>query len=501
MSSTRRYQQSLNRQQTMLLPPSVEDYVSQQNMVRAIDAYVDTLDLQALSFTNTAVISEIGQPAYNPAALLKLYLYGYLQRTRSSRQLEKESRRNLEVIWLIEGLRPSYKTLADFRKDNSQALKAVNRDFLLLCKELDLFGGEEVAVDGSFFKADASKSGIYTEHSLNKSLAALDEKIDKYQKALEQQDKADDEAGKGSLIEDDQLEEKIKQLQNRQKQKKALQQQLKDSGQKQLSSVDKDARLLKKRGQSTAGYNVQIVVDSKYKLIVAQDVTQDGNDSALLAPMLEKAQQILNAKNLTGLADTGYHTGKQLKACEEQGISVYVAIPKQASAAAQQGRYALKHFHYNTEEDCYHCPQGNKLLPRKKAQQKEHKKLIIYRSQTTDCNNCPLRTQCLSAKASTRKIERWEHQAVVEQNQQRMKEKPQASRQRGALVEHPFGTLKHRAGMHHFLMRGLEKCTGEFSLMVLGYNFTRVMNTLGVESFRDYCVLRQENRAKTVQYA
>jgi len=217
--------------------------------------------------------------------------------------------------------------------------------------------------------------------------------------------------------------------------------------------------------------------------------------------MLEKAQEILDSENLTGLADTGYHNGKQLKACEDQEITVYVAIPKQASAAAQQGRFALEDFHYNAEEDCYHCPQGNKLLPRKKPQQKEDKKLFIYRSQATDCNSCPLRTQCLSATASTRKIERWEHQAVVEQNQQRMQENPETVRQRGALVEHPFGTLKHRAGMHHFLMRGLEKCAGEFSLMVLGYNFTRVINTLGVDAFRDYCVQRQENREISVEYA
>jgi hypothetical protein len=217
--------------------------------------------------------------------------------------------------------------------------------------------------------------------------------------------------------------------------------------------------------------------------------------------MLEKAQDILDSENLTALADTGYHNGKQLKASEEQGVTVYVAIPKRAGTAAQQGRIGFKDFHYNVEEDCYLCPQGNKLPPRKNPKQKEGKKLFVYRSQAADCNDCPLRTQCLSAKASSRKIERWEHQAVVERNEQRMNENPQTVRQRSALVEHPFGTLKHRAGMHHFLMRGLEKCAGEFSLMVLGYNFTRAINTLGVDSFRDYCALRQENRAKTVQYA
>ena len=218
--STRRYHASLNRQQDMLLPPRVEDYVHQDNTVRTIDAYVNTLDLQAFGFKHTQVIGGSGQPAYDPAALLMLYLYGYMQGLRSSRKLERETRRNLEVIWLVEGITPSYKTIADFRKDNSAALKAVNRDFVLLCKELSLLGGEQVAVDGSYFKGDTNKDNIYTEDKLKKQLAALDDKITAYQEALAQQDKADDQAGKGSLDEDEQLSAKLKRLQAKQAEKK-----------------------------------------------------------------------------------------------------------------------------------------------------------------------------------------------------------------------------------------------------------------------------------------
>lgn len=497
----RRYQQTLNRQQDMLLPPRVEDYVSQNNTVRAIDAYVNTLDLQQLEFKNTQSVISAGQPAYDPAALLKLYLYGYFQGIRSSRKLERETCRNLEVIWLVEGLQPTYKTIANFRKENSAALKATNRDFLLLCKELSLFGGEEVAVDGSFFKADANKDGIYTEEKLNSQLESLDKKITAYQEALDQQDAVDDKADQDHLAEDEQLNEKLLILKEKQAQKKALQQHLADSGNKQISTVDKDARLLTKRGQTIAGYNVQIAVDSKYKLIVAEEVTQDGNDTQLLAPMLEKAQAIIGSESLIGLGDSGYYNGSQLKECEDQNITVYVAIPDKSKKIGQQKRFTREQFVYDEEKDCYHCPQGESLKRNGNVVRKSNKKTYgLYKSKASVCNRCPLREHCLTQKTKLRQIERWEHEAVIDRHQERMEENPQAMRQRGALVEHPFGTLKHRAGINHFLMRGLKKCRGEFSLMVLGYNFTRVLNILGSDFLRDYCVQRQENTLKNVSY-
>ncbi len=497
----RRYQQTLNRQQDMLLPPRVEDYVSQNNTVRAIDAYVNTLDLQQLEFKNTQSVISAGQPAYAPGALLKLYLYGYLQGIRSSRKLERETGRNLEVIWLVEGLQPTYKTIADFRKENSAALTATNRDFLLLCKELSLFGGEEVGVDGSFFKADANKDGLYTEEKLNNQLEYLDKKITAYQEALDQQDAVDDKADQGHLAEDEQLNEKLLILKEKQAQKKALHQRLESSGNKQISTVDKDARLLTKRGQTIAGYNVQIAVDSQYKLIVAEEVTQDGNDTQLLAPMLEKAQEILDADKLTGLGDSGYYNGSQLKECEDQDITVYVAIPDQSKKIGQQKRFTREQFIYDEEQDCYHCPQGEPLKRNGNVVRKPSKKTYaVYKSKASVCNQCALREHCLTQKAKLRQIERWEHEAVIDRHRERMEENPQAMRQRGALVEHPFGTLKHRAGINHFLMRGLKKCRGEFSLMVLGYNFTRVLNILGSDFLRDYCVQRQENALKKCVY-
>ena len=499
--TSRRYQKTLNRQQEMLLPVRVEEYVSENNSVRAIDAYVNTLNLQSLGVNHTqAVVSQTGQPPYPPQAMLKLYLYGYLQDIRSSRKLESETQRNLEVIWLIEGLRPSYKSIADFRKSNSAALKAANRDFLLLCKELALLGGEDVAVDGSFFKADASKAGIYTETKLNKQLAALEQKINDYQQALAEQDAADDKAGKGSLVEAPHLADKLKRLQEKQAEKKVLQQALKDSDQKQLSTVDPDARLLSKRGHTVAGYNAQIAVDSLHKLIVAEDVTQDGNDTQQLAPMLAKAQDILQSDKLTGLGDAGYYDGEQLKSCEEQGIQVYVAIPDKSKAIAAQGRFTRDQFRYDAGQNTYTCPQNQTLNPSGK-QQKNAKTYTRYQSKATDCRHCPVAKHCLTEKARIKQLYRWEHQAVIDRHKQRMAQKPGIMKQRGALVEHPFGTLKHRAGMHHFLMRGLEKCRGEFSLMTLAYNFTRVLNILGVDKLRDYCVQRSENQVKNVQYA
>ena len=497
----RRYHQTLDRHQEMLLPPRIEEYVSKNNTVRAIDAYVETLDLQELGFKNTKFAMKSGQPPYNPASLLKLYLYGYLQGIRSSRKLERESSRNLEVMWLIEGVQPTYKTIADFRKNNSTSLKASNRDFLLLCKELSLFGGEEVAVDGSFFNADASEAGIYTEDKLNQQLLDLEKKIDVYQQALAEQDARDDKAEQKNLVEDVALVEKIELLKQKQAAKKALQERLQKSGNKQISTIDEDARLLKKRGQTVAGYNAQIAVDSKHKLIVAEAVTQDGNDTQQLAPMLGSAQEILASENLNGLGDAGYFNGKQIKECTDQNITVYVPVPKHSSSAVKKGRFGRNDFPYNAEQDSYICPQGSSLTPIKGSKQKDGKNIISYRSKSSDCKDCPLRDQCLTTKAKVRVIERWEHEEVLEAHKTRMKESPGIMKKRSALVEHPFGTLKHRAGMNHFLMRGLEKCNGEFSLMVLGYNFTRVLNILGVDFLMDYCAQRRENTLKNIKYA
>ena len=501
----RRYQKSLDRQEEMVLPARVEDYVSENNPVRAIDAYIDTLNLEKLGFKNTTFVVHAGQPPFDPEALLKLYLYGYIQGIRSSRKLACEAQRNLEVIWLMRGNQPCYKVISDFRKDNCKAIKLVNRDFMLLCKELALFGGKEVAVDGSFFNGDTNKSRIYTEKNLKKQVDAIEKKILEYQKAINEQDLADNEAGYGTLSEDEELSKKLKHLKERQAEKKKLQKQLHDSDETQISTVDKEARLLTKRGQTIAGFNVQIVVDSQYHLIVANDVVQDGNDSQQLYPMLKKAQTILQSEHLVGLGDTGYYNGTHLKLCEEQNIIVYIPIPKQPKEVLKEGKerhFTSADFTYDAEQDCYHCPQDKKLTRQgKNLRHLRDKNYRRYKSQQAICNECPLRERCLTGKLKHKEILRWEHSEVYVRHQKRMETRPDNARQRGAIVEHPFGTFKHRAGMHHFLMRGLKKCCGEFNLMVLGYNFTRVLNILGVDALRDYCVQRTENELKNGKYA
>jgi transposase len=498
--TSRRYKSVSNRQQISLLPPSIEDYVQETNPVRAINTYVATLDLEKQGFQNSSGGVCAGQPAYPPEALLKLYLYGYINKVRSSRRLESETCRNLEVIWLVEALRPSYKTIADFRKNNSKALTVTNRDFVLLCKELQLFGGETLGIDGSFFKADANKDSIYTEDKLHRQLQQLEQKINAYQEQLALQDEADNQAGLGSLTEDNHLNEKITALKEQQAVKKALQKRLQTSGAKQVSVIDPDARLLSKRGQTIAGYNVQIAVDAKHKLIVAEAVTQDGNDSQQLMPMTNKAQDILASENLAVLADSGYYEGNQIKQCEDQHIIAYVAIPDRSNVKTQ-GRYTRDQFSFNADSDTYTCPQGILLTRYGTPHQINNKTYDRYKSKASACKQCPVPSQCLTDKATSKQLMRWEHEDVAERHQTRMHNSKGIMRQRAALVEHPFGTLKRRAGWDHFLMRGLEKSQGEFSLMVLGYNFTRVLNILGMGTLRDYCVQRSQNKTVILGYA
>ncbi len=498
--TSRRYKPVSNRQQISLLPPSLEDHVHETNPVRAIDAYVETLGLAKQGFQNGQGGVCAGQPAYPPEAPPKLYLYGYINKVRSRRRLESETYRNPEAVWLVEALRPSYKTIANFRKDNGQALTATNRGFVLLCKELQLFGGETLGIDGSFFKADANKDSIYTEDKLRKQLERLGQKTKAYQERLALQDEADNQAGLGSLVEDSQLNEKITALKEKQAVKEALQKRRHDSEAKQLPTVDPDARPLSKRGQTLAGYNVQVAVDAKHKLIVAEAVAQDGNDSQQLMPMVDKAQAILASGNLTVLADSGYYEGNQIKQCEDQHIIAYVAIPDRSDAKTQ-GRHTRGQFSFNVDNGTYACPQGKPPVRYGAPHQINNKTYARYKSKVSACKRCPVRSQCLTDKATSKQLMRREHEDVAERHQARMHNSKGIMRKRGALVGHPFGTLKRRAGRDHFLMRGLKKSTGEFSLMVLGCNFTRVLNILGMGTPKDYCAQRGKNKAVILGYA
>lgn len=476
------------REQIYFLPPRIEDYVGPDNPVRAIDGYVDALNLGELGFRHADRAVGVGQPPYDPGDLLKLYLYGYLNQVRSSRRLERETCRNLELIWLLKGLRPGYRTIAKFRQENWAALKAVNRSFVLLARELDLVGGELVAIDGAFFNGDASKGSIATRKKLTGQLAALDHDIEAYGATLETNDAAEASLSSGG---DDHnsggggdIAQKMAALMIQRAQRQAELQQLEASGETQLSRTDADARLLTKNGQTVAGYNVQIVVDDRHKLIVASEVVNDGNDTGQLYAMAQAAKQALATETLTVVADVGYYNGATLKHCEEHGIIAYVPPAERTGRLAAQGCFTHEDFAYDAEANAYRCPAGMPLWPTKRLKQNTGGRLEArYVSRKPVCHACSLRGRCITAKSGTRTIHRWEHEDVLERHRARMQDADALMRRRAGMAEHPFGTLKCRAGYRHFLVRGFDKVRGEWNLMALCYNFTRVLNILGFDRF------------------
>lgn len=482
--TNRTFKSGAAREQVSLFPPRIEDYVDRDNPVRAIEAYVGSLDLAALGLRHTDEGVGAGQPPYHPADLLKLYIYGYLHRVRSSRRLEREACVNVEVMWLLSGLRPGYRTIGNFRKDNGAALKKANRDFVLLLRDMGLLGGELVAIDGAFFHGDASKGSIVTRHRLSETVVAVERDIEAYTASLETNDTAEDQAAPAEG-----LAEKLAALKEKHAELTAGLARLAESGETQLSRTDADARLLSKRGQTIAGYNVQIAVDDRHKLIVASEVVNDGNDTGQLHAMAVAAKEALGVETLQAAADTGYFNGETLKACEADAIVAYVPEPDRTGATAAQGRFSVKDFTYDAAADIYRCPAGAELRRMRGYKLDAAGKLQIrYASRGSVCKVCPLRQQCLTPKARRRDVYRWEHQEVVERHRVRMAQ-PEASEMmshRASLVEHPFGTLKCRAGYRHFLLRGFTKVRGEWSLMALCYNFTRVLSILGLDRFLAY---------------
>lgn len=488
--TNRTFKSGLNREQPSLLPARVEDYVERANPVRAIEAYVRALDLKKLGFCHTGPSKAVvGQPPYDPADLLKLYLYGYVNQIRSSRRLEREAQRNLELIWLLKGLTPGYRTIGNFRKDNWAALRAANREFVLLARQAGLVSGALVAIDGAFFHGDASKASIRTRKGLTKQLAAIDKDIEAYRSALDANDAAEErhpkDRGEDGRDGGD-AGQKLAALMAKRAQAKADLDRLDESGETQLSKTDPDARLLSKSGQNVAGYNVQIAVDDQHKLIVASEVVNDGNDSGQLYAMAAAAKDALGAETLHATADVGYYNGETLRACEADAIVAYVPQAAKNNRLAKQGRFTLKEFIYDAERNVYRCPAGAELRPMEGYKEDVGgKRHVRYAAFQSTCSACPLRSRCLTDKARRRELHRWEHQAVVDRHRARMAraEANTIMRRRAALAEHPFGTLKCRAGYRHFLVRGFNKVRGEWSLMALCYNFTRVLNIVGFDGF------------------
>ncbi len=488
--TNRAFKTGESRDQTNLLPPRIEDYVGPDNPVRAIESFVCALDLAKLGFRHADRGMEVGQPPYDPADLLKLYLYGYINQVRSSRRLEREACRNLELIWLLKNLKPGYRTIANFRKENWKALKAVNRGFVLLAREIGLVGGTLVAVDGALFHGDASKASIFTRRRLAEQIATLDKEIEAYGKSLDANDATEagqrtDGQGDGGGGHGGDLGAKVTELMARRSRAQADLEGLELGDKRQLSLTDPDARLLSKGDQTVAGYNVQSVVDDKHKLIVASEVV-NSSDAGHLHAMAKAAKEVLEAETLQVLADAGYYSSADLKACEDDGIVAYVPPSEGNGMLEKQGRFSLRDFSYDATADAYRCPAGELLRPTKKRFTNTSGRVEIrYLSRKAICDRCPLRARCLAPKAVQRSIGRWEHEDVIERHRARMQSADAGDlmRRRSGIVEHPFGTIKCRAGYRHFLVRGFNKVRGEWSLMALCYNFTRVLNILGLERF------------------
>lgn len=460
-----------SRNQIYLLPESVDDYIGEDNPVRFLDAFVGKLELGELGFQH-AVPAEVGRPAYDPGDLLRLYLYGYLNRIRSSRRLEKEAARNLEVMWLIRKLRPDFKTIADFRKDNSGAIKRVCREFTLLCQQLDLFGGELVAIDGSKFQAVNSKGRNFSARKLKQVIEEIDAKIEAYLKQLDQRDV---EEARVAVPRAAEMKEQLERWRERKQVYENCQQQLQQSGEKQISLTDPDSRKMSMGHGSQIGYNVQVAVDAKHKLIVEHEVTTAVTDQGQLTLMAERAKRTLGVDRLEVLADMGYYDGAEVKKCEQQGIMAYIPKPL-TSANTKLGLFGKERFHYDTDKDVYVCPAGEEL--RYRFGTKEKGRAIRYYS-TSACGRCALKAQCTRNKRN-RRITRWEYEDVLERMKQRVDQHPELMRQRKMIVEHPFGTIKRWMEQSYFLMRGKNKVSAEMSLTVLAYNLRRVITLIGV---------------------
>ncbi|MGJ4885012.1 IS1182 family transposase [Bradyrhizobium sp. HKCCYLRH1065] len=485
--TNRPFKSGESRDQESLLPPRIEDYVGPDNPVRAIDSYVNALDLAKLGFRHAKRRGlGVGQPPYDPADLLKLYLYGYLNQIRSSRRLEREAGRNLELIWLLRNLKPGYRTIANFRKENWAALKAANRSFVLLLQEIGLIGGTLVAVDGALFHGNASKDSIFTRGKLAKQIAKLDEEIEAYGKSLDTNDATEAQRpgdGKDDNKDGGDVGDKIKELMAKRERAQSDLENLDKGDKGQVSKTDPDARLLSKGDQTIAGYNVQSVVDDKHKLIIASEVV-NRSDTGHLHMMAKAAKEGLQVEALQILADVGYYNSGDLKACEDDGITAYV--PLHHGNGKKHGRFTRGDFTYNSATDTYQCPAGQALHPTKKLWKNTSGRMERrYLASVATCGICLLKASCLSAKAKSRSVSRCEHEEVLDRHRQRMasEQAGRLMRRRSAIVEHPFGTLKCRAGYQHFLVRGFDKVRGEWSLMALSYNLTRVLNILGFDDF------------------
>ncbi|MFK7854937.1 MAG: IS1182 family transposase [Granulosicoccus sp.] len=461
-----------NRQQATLFPERIDDYISEENSVRVIDVFVDSLKLKKLGFKTKP--TNKGRPGYEPALMLKLYVYGYLNRVQSSRRLEREAQRNVELMWLLGRLAPDFKTIADFRRDNGDAIKEVCAQFVLLCKQLDLFSESMVAVDGSKFKAVNNADRAFSKAKIKRRREVIDESIDRY---LENIKKADRQNTNESRNIKTHLKERLAKVEKEAKRLELLEKKLLKTEDKQISLTDPDARIMATRGRSSVmvGYNVQSAVDTKNHLIISHEVTNIGNDRAQLSNMAKQAKAVLGAEKLDVLADRGYYNGEEILACEEDGITPY--LPKtQTSGNKAQGLFDRSDFIYDKKTDTYRCPADQVLDWRSSMYTGGKQHYRYYASQET-CGNCALKSKCTTGKE--RRVTRWEHEQVIDELDKRMANHPKMMAVRRCTAEHPFGTIKSWMGHTHFLMKTKPHVSTEMSLHVLSYNLKRVISLIG----------------------
>jgi transposase len=440
-----------DRSQVTLLPECLDDFIGPDNPVRVVDAFVDALDLPALGFDGAAPAAT-GRPSYHPAVILKIYIYGYLNRVQSSRRLENECQRNVELMWLTGRLAPDFKTIADFRRDSGKAIRSACRQFVTLCRQLKLFSQAVVAIDGSKFKAVNSRERNFTEGKIDRRQRELEANIQRY---LDAMDTADRTLPKDWLVKTARLGVKIEELKQKMKELDRLRKQLRETPDGQISMTDRDARAMSTHsnaGTAMVGYNVQAAVDTKHHLVVAHEVTNIGHDRGQLSKMARAAREAMGKKRFTVLADRGYFSSLEVKACEDAGIATYVA-----------------------RDDEYQCPAKQRLRPHHTSVEAG---LRIRYYWTDKCSECPLKAKCTTG--SERRVRRWEHEAVLEAVQKRLDRQPDAMLMRKRTVEHVFGTLKHWMGWTHFLTRGMDNVSTEVSLSMLAYNLKRVIGILGL---------------------
>ena len=470
----KRFVEGLDRGQSTLFPECLEDWIGEDNPVRVIDVFVDELDLAELGFSG--VDPEMtGRPSYHPSALLKLYIYGYLNRVQSSRRLERDAGRNVEVMWLTGRLVPDHKTIADFRKDNGRAIRKVCVRFVELCREIGLLTKASVAIDGSKFKAVNNRDRNFTRAKVERRRAQLEGSVARY---LSQLDTADRQEPSETLaLKTTRLKEKLAKLESEMQRLAAIEKQMLASPDQQISLTDPDARSMATsgRGSGVVGYNVQVAVDTENHLIVTHEVTNVGSDRSQLATVAKDAKATLQTENLDVVADRGYFSSGEILACEEAGITVTLPKPMTSNSKAE-GRFGKQDFRYVAEEDVYICPAGERLTYH---YTNEENGLILRRYWTNACQNCAIKHCCTTAKE--RRITRWEHEHILEAVQRRLDEHPEKMRQRRETVEHPFGTIKARMGATHFLMKTLPRVATEMALHVLAYNLTRIMNIMGIQ--------------------